>query len=219
MLAGAVTGTARPAGSHAGNNDPAAIHACVDIKKRTVRIVGVAGSCDFGEAALHWAITGPSGAQGPPGPQGVPGPGLAAFEDLAGLACGREGFPGIIELSYDPADGAAVLRCAVNAAPATLSADPTQLHLVVGQGAQMVTVANDGQLSSGVLTVSLANQGGGTFQIVGDGCTGQVLAGSGTCTVGVQITFAGPQGAFATLNITATPGGTAAVSLQGNFPL
>jgi hypothetical protein len=135
------------------------------------------------------------------------------------VACTREGFPGFIELTYDPADGAAVLTCAVSAAPASLSADPTQLGLVVGQGAQAVTIANDGELSSGVLSVSLVPLGGGTFQIMSDSCAGQVLAGGGTCTIQVQVNSAGAQGAFATLTITGTPGGTATVALRGSIPL
>src|SRR5262245_34019204 len=54
VLVGAVAGSARPAGSHAGNTDPAVIHACVNTKKGDVRIVGVAGTCASGEQALHW---------------------------------------------------------------------------------------------------------------------------------------------------------------------
>src|SRR5262249_54388313 len=128
----------------------------------------------------------------------------------------REGFPGIIELSYDVVDGAAILKCAVNATAANLAASPIQLlNLQKGQAAQTVTITNTGQLSSGVLTVSLVNLSGGTFAIT-DNCTGLVLAGGATCSIGVGVTSAGPQGANATLEISATPGGPVDVPLHGS---
>jgi hypothetical protein len=139
------------------------------------------------------------------------------LEQLDGVACVREGFPGFIELAYEPVDGAAVLRCSVNAEPASLSADPTQLVLVSGGPAQTVTISNNGELSSGALTVSLV-QGGpsGSFEIVSDGCTGQALAGAGTCTVQVRVFGVGIGVRLGTLTVTGTPGGSASVQLQGN---
>lgn len=90
MLAGAVTGSARPAGSHGENTDATVVHACVDTKKGDVRVVGVTGSCVQGDQALHWGIVGPVGPQGPTGPlgpqgpQGPSGPGgsLGSLDDL-----------------------------------------------------------------------------------------------------------------------------------------
>jgi hypothetical protein len=160
---------------------------------------------------------GVPGAQGPPGIQGPPGL-LSTFDGLNGLACTREGFPGLVDLSYDVSNGTAILTCVVNASAASLSASPTQLlGLVVGQPAQTVTITNDGQLSSGVLTASLVNVGGGTFQISADGCTGQNLAGGASCTLKVAVTSAfGLQGASGSLNVSATPGGTTGTFLVGN---
>jgi hypothetical protein len=70
--------------AHGGNNDPNAIHACVN-RFGEVRILGfqglsISGPCPLlgGPWALvHWSITGPSGpsgASGPSGPQGPSGP-------------------------------------------------------------------------------------------------------------------------------------------------
>jgi len=222
LLVGQAAGVARLAEGHGGNNDPTVIHACVDKTRGDVRIVGVTGSCTVKENVLHWGIVGPPGQQGTagtpgaPGQQGPPGPAgtLANFEQLDGLGCTREGFPGVIELSYD-ADGAAILKCAVNATPAALSANPIQLFLMhVGPPAYTVTISNDGQLASGALTVSLPTQSG-NFQITADNCTGQVLLGGTTCTVQVIVIFAPPQGANGTLRVAGTPGGVATTSLFG----
>lgn len=219
FLIGGLAGLARLAEGHAGNNDPSVIHACVDNIKGDVRIVGVTGVCTVKEHALHWGIVGPAGQQGIPGMQGPPGEQgpagtLANFEQLDGLGCTREGFPGVIELSYD-AEGAAILKCAVNATPAQLVAAPPQLPLQVGHPPGTVTVTNDGQLSSGALTVVLTAEGGGAFLITGDTCTGQILTGGASCTIQVIVTFAGPQLAVGTLRVSASPGGVAAVALTG----
>ena len=65
-------------------------------------------------------VQGPQGAQGPAGPAGPAGPqgpkgdagaGIAAFDDLAGLACTASGHAGRIEIAYDPA-GHVALTCA-----------------------------------------------------------------------------------------------------------
>jgi len=178
------------------------IHACVNSKSGAITIVS-GTTCGKGETPLSWNVTGP------PGPAGT----IADFDQLDGLGCTREGFPGVIELSYD-ADGAAILKCAVNATPAALSASPIQLFLQVGAPAKTVTISNDGQLAAGALTVSLATLTG-TFQITADNCTGQVLLGGTTCTVQVIVIFAPPQGANGTLRVAGTPGGVATISLFG----
>jgi hypothetical protein len=53
--------------AHAGNNDPNAVHACINNTSLSIRVVGLLGSCisapaSKAETAAHWAI------QGPPGP-------------------------------------------------------------------------------------------------------------------------------------------------------
>jgi plastocyanin len=57
---------------------------------------------------------GPAGAVGPTGPAGPQGPSgvIASFDNLAGLACTRNGTAGKIQLSYDTI-GNAALRCVI----------------------------------------------------------------------------------------------------------
>jgi len=55
----------------------ASINACVNTSTGTVRIVSSPGACVSGEAAVAWALAGPTGPQGPSGPagaNGAPGP-------------------------------------------------------------------------------------------------------------------------------------------------
>lgn len=47
--------------THAGNNDPNVVHACIHNASNIVRIVGVTGSCLPGETPAHWDIQGPPG--------------------------------------------------------------------------------------------------------------------------------------------------------------
>jgi hypothetical protein len=66
--------------AHGGNNDPNAIHACVN-RFGEVRILGYMGYSIDGPCPtlggpwtnVHWGIVGPSGASGPSGPQGPSG--------------------------------------------------------------------------------------------------------------------------------------------------
>ncbi len=83
------------AGAHAGNADPAVIHACVGTISKIVRIVGVNGSCLPNlETPLHWAATGPKGDPGPQGLQGPPGlPGAPGAQGGQGVQ-GIQGPPG-----------------------------------------------------------------------------------------------------------------------------
>lgn len=54
LLATLLLLTPRPAGAHAGNNDPSLIHVCVG-GYGGVRIVGVTGTCTATETPQHWA--------------------------------------------------------------------------------------------------------------------------------------------------------------------
>src|SRR5678816_370731 len=58
-------------GAHDGNNDPNAVHACVNNNSKVVRIVGVSGSCTASETSMHWAIQGPAGTNGTNGTNGT----------------------------------------------------------------------------------------------------------------------------------------------------
>jgi hypothetical protein len=80
MVIGSVAATAAVfaagAFAHGGNNDPNAIHACVN-RFGEVRILGfqglsIAGPCPLlggPWAAVHWGIVGPSGPSGATGAQ------------------------------------------------------------------------------------------------------------------------------------------------------
>jgi hypothetical protein len=69
----ALTAVPTPARAHGGNNNPQAVHACVNDKTNVVRVVGVSGSCTSLETPLHWAIKGPQGAPGVDGTNGTNG--------------------------------------------------------------------------------------------------------------------------------------------------
>ena len=77
VIAAGVVFAALPslASAHAGNPDPAVVHACVGNVSKVVRIVGVGGVCItspvlLAETPAHWAVIGP---QGPAGAAGTPG--------------------------------------------------------------------------------------------------------------------------------------------------
>jgi hypothetical protein len=59
--------------THAGNDDPNVIHACINNGSKIVRIVGVSESCLSGETPAHWGIQGPQGAPGINGANGING--------------------------------------------------------------------------------------------------------------------------------------------------
>ena len=90
------------AGAHAGNNDPAVVHACVANLTGVVRIVGVNGAClvrptAAAETPMHWAIQGQkgdTGDKGQRGEQGLPGPQGPAGPAGEPGAQGIQGVPG-----------------------------------------------------------------------------------------------------------------------------
>jgi hypothetical protein len=69
-------------GAHAGNNDPNAVHACINDLTGITRIVAATAAClsaprQLAEHPAHWAVVGPrgeQGVQGDAGPQGLQGP-------------------------------------------------------------------------------------------------------------------------------------------------
>ena len=111
---------------------------------RLARLVAANEPCRRNEMRVHWSATGPQGtngtngtngtdgapgtngtngnpgADGQPGeagPQGPPGT-VALFDDLAGLACTRNGSLGTILIIY-AANGDATLRCDLSQSPPT----------------------------------------------------------------------------------------------------
>jgi hypothetical protein len=59
--------------THAGNDDPNVIHACINNGSKIVRIVGVSEACLPGETPAHWGIQGPQGLPGINGTNGTNG--------------------------------------------------------------------------------------------------------------------------------------------------
>jgi hypothetical protein len=64
------------ASAHAGNDSPNVVHACIGNVSKTVRIVGVSGSCvsapaQLAETPAHWDIQGPPGTNGTNGTNGT----------------------------------------------------------------------------------------------------------------------------------------------------
>jgi hypothetical protein len=84
----ALIGYTSPAAAHEGNADAGQIHACVGTKSGKVRFIGSAAAlkCKKSESALHFAASGPPGAQGPAGAAGAEGvqgaPGRSALTPL-----------------------------------------------------------------------------------------------------------------------------------------
>ena len=61
------------AAAHGGNNDPNAVHACINTGSNLVRIVGATESCRPSEIAAHWSLQGAPGAPGLNGTNGING--------------------------------------------------------------------------------------------------------------------------------------------------
>lgn len=82
------------------------------------------------------------------------------------------------------------------------------------------TVKNKGDATSGTLTVSLSGADASAWVIGIDDCTGNTLVANASCAV--QVTFRGgflSSGSYsATLNVTATPGGSSTNSIEGTVP-
>lgn len=82
------------------------------------------------------------------------------------------------------------------------------------------TVKNKGDATSGTLTMSLSGTDASAWVIGIDDCTGNTLVANASCAV--QVTFQGgflSSGSYsATLNVTASPGGSSTNSLEGSVP-
>ena len=95
----AICGSALVVGSalvwaHGGNT--ALIHACVDNKNGSIRVIAPTGVCKSSETALDWNIVGPAGPIGAQGPMGPMGPiGLQGPAGAQGVA-GEQGPQGVV---------------------------------------------------------------------------------------------------------------------------
>jgi hypothetical protein len=95
--------------AHGG--DVTLIHACVNTRNGSLRIVSATTTCDARETALDWGIQGPKGDKGdiggvgPAGPQGPQGPnGLAGTQGEQG-AVGPMGPQGEVGAQGEPGTG------------------------------------------------------------------------------------------------------------------
>jgi hypothetical protein len=76
------------------------------------------------------------------------------------------------------------------------------------------TVTNSGQIASGTPAVTVTGANGGDFAVFANGCIA-ALAPNGNCTVTLTFTPTTQTAETASLNVQATPGGTATSSLSG----
>ncbi|MCC7000354.1 MAG: choice-of-anchor D domain-containing protein [Deltaproteobacteria bacterium] len=88
---------------------------------------------------------------------------------------------------------------------------------LVGQQGEssVITIRNDGQVSSGALAVQLTGTGAADFDLVTTDCGAQTLAAGATCMLTVRFR---PQSAglhATSLQVVASPGGTAIATLSG----
>ena len=91
----------------------------------------------------------------------------------------------------------------------------TQVTTATGAavGTTVVTVTNTGGQKTGSIIVGVIDAG--TFPTSADTCSGTTLDPGATCTVSVKFTPATSGAKSSTLQVSATPGGTASVTLAG----
>jgi type VI secretion system secreted protein Hcp len=106
-------GTVGVAIGWAASGDTNQINACAD-KQGNLRMLSGSDACTAKEAAVHWSVTGPQGAQGPqgaPGAQGPAGPqgppGAAAGETQTVI--GQVSFKGVKQGQIKGGDGTSQL--------------------------------------------------------------------------------------------------------------
>lgn len=80
---------------------------------------------------------------------------------------------------------------------------------------QLVTVTNNGDETTGALTVGLGGMNPGQFEVGTDNCSGATLALADDCTVEVRFAPTTPGTMSASLTISGTPGGAPSVALSG----
>jgi len=78
------------------------------------------------------------------------------------------------------------------------------------------TVSNSGGATTGTLATALSGADPTQFVISTDNCVGTTLAPAATCTILVHFTPTTTGAKAASLDVTATPGGSASATLGGN---
>ena len=82
-------------------------------------------------------------------------------------------------------------------------------------GSATFVVTNDGESTSGTLSVTVAGSAAGDFEIDTDSCTGQTLSAGSTCDIDVLFGPSTAGARLATLDVEATPGGSISADLDG----
>jgi hypothetical protein len=124
-----------------------------------------------------------------------------------------------LQVGAIPGGAATASFSGTGATPAALGLSP-QMHsfgaVMPGTSASKVfTVTNTGGVSTGALTTTIETSASGQFTIIDNTCSGQTLVAGGTCTLSVSYAPTSPGPKSATLQVTATPGGTANASIVG----
>lgn len=88
IAAAVLCAIAAVAGAHGGNDDLNVVHACIGGNSKTVRIVGVSGSCRPAETPAHWDIQGAPGSDGANGTNGIDGTSVTFVDYFSGSAGG-----------------------------------------------------------------------------------------------------------------------------------
>jgi len=125
-----------------------------------------------------------------------------------------------LEATGTPGGTAAADLDGTGAQPAHLTISPTSkafADTVTGSNSsnQTFTVTNDGGVLSGSISVALSGSDTGQFSIQQDLCTGQTLLPTGNCTITARFSPISPGDKAASLDATASPGGTASSALSG----
>jgi hypothetical protein len=126
---------------------------------------------------------------------------------------------GALAISATPGGSATTTLMGTGIAQGLIAITPTnQAFTSILQGTTgapvSFTITNSGGSPTGALTASIV--GTTEFQIAADTCSTMTLAAMATCTVSVEFAPGSPGPKSGTLEVTSTPGGTAAAALTGS---
>ena len=126
-----------------------------------------------------------------------------------------------IEASASPGGTASASLSGSGAAPANLTISPTShdfgTHATgTASAPNTFTVTNSGGVPSGTISTSLSGTDAGQFAKPPDGCNGQALAPGASCTLDAVFAPLSVGAKSASLQASASPGGTASASLSGS---
>ena len=148
------------------------------------------------------------------------GPGQSCTVDgaFAPTSTGVKG--AALQAAATPGGTAAADLGGTGATPANLSISPSphgfgNQVINTTSGAQTFTVTNNGGVPSGTIATSVAGTDPGQFTKSADNCNGQTLAPGGSCTVKTAFAPTSSGAKSASLDASATPGGTAGAALTG----